>query len=518
MLGQMTFAPFLSNSLRGSLSPDAGPGFCAVWRSRKDAELLHEAQGRAHLFPAGPRLSERTSCHVASIAKVATSFLTFDACLDGRLSLTDRVAGLVGDLWPGIEADLGALLDHRAGLHDFWELLALAGYEAGDVIESADVRHALAGIDLQDASRVGRHAYSNTGFLILADVLRRVWGEADLDVILQRRMAGPLGLARTRFVERWDVPAAEEEPRAAVAYVRTPQGFVENTARYAIPGPTSLRTTAQDLARLSEAFVRRTHPAVAAMLARGPEADLPGQQAYRSGLFFFRGAQGDWSLVGHRGSDWGFQASWFTDLSSGRMAAVLSNASCPDFEFAALRYFDREEPKGPPVTGARWPFTDAQTRLFGAEGALLALRPVSRDRIEVMSSAVPAEWQAQQAAYVVARGGGALAFEAGQEGAALVFQERFTRHQLPLAGFAAGSPPTDGLYRLQDSGIHIALQADATGMVLGYGRDRHIRLALCANGGFAGEGFVLAPGLSAELKDHWCLSTQRIGQIALTPS
>jgi len=130
---------------------------------------------------------------LASVTKVmATTFAVMLLVDAGDLELDAPVRAYLPDFTGGGKdrITLRHLLTHRAGLHP-WKPVYYAARDAGRAYEY--VR------DLPLAWEVGeeRH-YSDLGFMILALVVERVAG-APLEVFLQERLYGPLGLTATGF-------------------------------------------------------------------------------------------------------------------------------------------------------------------------------------------------------------------------------------------------------------------------------------------------------------------------------
>ena len=107
-------------------------------------------------------------------------------------------------------------LDHRAGLHAALDRAGRDGHEqrraalAGCAEHELDNDRVLRALTLinQPQQPPGREfAYSNTGYVLLAEVLRRVTG-TDLDVLARTVLFEPLGLTSAR----WGGPALTTTP------------------------------------------------------------------------------------------------------------------------------------------------------------------------------------------------------------------------------------------------------------------------------------------------------------------
>jgi len=178
---------------------DSGPG-CAVGVGRAGAPNLERAYGLASL-EYGVRNTPATIFHAASIAKQFTAASVVLLANTGKLSLTDDVRRWVPELPDyGTPITLTQLMQHTSGLRDEAELLWLAGGRDDDPTEEEDV---LAPIFRQRALNFppgSQHLYSNSGYALLALVVRRASGQS-LKEFAAERLFAPLGMAHTQFID-----------------------------------------------------------------------------------------------------------------------------------------------------------------------------------------------------------------------------------------------------------------------------------------------------------------------------
>ena len=101
------------------------------------------------------------------------------------------------------------------------------------------------------------YRYSDIGFIVLGEIVRRVSGES-LDVFARERIFRPLGMQETRFL-----PPPEEKERAALTEAREGvwmRGVVHDPRAYllgGVSGHAGLFSTAQDLAIFAQTILRR---------------------------------------------------------------------------------------------------------------------------------------------------------------------------------------------------------------------------------------------------------------------
>lgn len=232
------------------MSPDSAPTAPTDRLAQPGVILLaHPADGprvQAHTGAASLELAmpiqENTAFNAGSVAKQITAYLCVRAARDGHLAL-DRP---VRDILPNFripDVTVADLIRHRGGIRDAETLLSLAGFRDLDYYTADDL--------LQLAYRQQRRAvepdsflYSNTGYLLLAEVLTQVHG-AGLQQIADRQVFAPLGMTAARF----KTDPREVIPGAAASYHVTADGWQHQQGPVTLPGPGSLWSTVADLDR-----------------------------------------------------------------------------------------------------------------------------------------------------------------------------------------------------------------------------------------------------------------------------
>lgn len=312
----------------------AGPGQpgLAVAVLKDGGVAVRAVAGLADLEQA-TAITDTTVFHAASLSKQFTAFAVLLLEQDGKLSIDDPVSTYLPDTgrWPPIT--LRRLMDHTNGLRDLGVLLAMAGWRSEDLItdqQALDMVMAQNGLNFQPGAAF---QYNNSGYVLLAEVVRRVSGQS-LAAFCQERIFGPLGMTRTHFQD--DVAMIEAGRAQSYAPIRG--GFSRQVLNYAYIGPTGLQTTAEDLLRWAANFESGAvgGPAVfqrmeaVGRLNDGTESFYPyalGQERHvRNGRLV-------WS---HGGRDAGFRSFLLRAPGERLAVSVLSNRS--DVDASALAY------------------------------------------------------------------------------------------------------------------------------------------------------------------------------------
>jgi len=320
-----------------AVAEGATPGLVVLVTARGQT-LFHEAFGARQLVPRRLPALPETTYDVASLTKaVATSVLAMQEIGAGHLTLDTKVAAILpefsgragDDAKPDAQDDSASdlardhitvrqLLGHSSGLpahRPFWKQAAHSPAERL-AIERLAAREPLA------YSPGTRAVYSDLGFILLGWLLERLTGTR-LDLLFQDRIARPLGLAATTFVN-----LADSEARAQLLGDRTVAatqisaerhglvlGEVDDMNAFAmggIAGHAGLFSTAGDLAAIATALVA----------AFRDDGDLVTRDVIRQ----------FWSPSGVPGSTW--RLGWDGPAESGSQAGEkLSRASVGHLAF-----------------------------------------------------------------------------------------------------------------------------------------------------------------------------------------
>lgn len=206
------------------------------------------AAGSADLEHPAP-IGAMTSFHAASLSKQFTAFAILLLEQDGKLSIDAPLSTYLPEsaAWPRMT--LRQLLNHTSGLRDEWTLLAAAGWRAEDLVTDEQVTRILfdqRGLNFAPGSMF---QYNNSGYALLADVVRRVSGKS-LGPFCAERMFGPLGMTHTHFQDN----LTDIVPQHAQSYRHTHGHLVRAPLNYATVGSTGLQTTSNDLSLWARNF------------------------------------------------------------------------------------------------------------------------------------------------------------------------------------------------------------------------------------------------------------------------
>ncbi len=236
------------DSIFAPMSSTQGPG-CAVGVTQNGVLTLARGYGMADLEHDAP-ITPDTRFYLASVSKQFTAMAVVLLAQDHRLSLDDSLRKWVPEVPSFATAiTLRQLLHHTSGLRDYFTLLAVTGWPSdGPLTEQ------------QFLSLVGRqknlnfqpgdeYLYSNTGYALLAIVVRRASGQS-LREFADARIFKPLGMTETMFRDDHTMLI----PERALGYQPSVAGYRLSQPEFDVVGDGGAYSTVEDLAKWDQNF------------------------------------------------------------------------------------------------------------------------------------------------------------------------------------------------------------------------------------------------------------------------
>ncbi|MCR5874590.1 beta-lactamase family protein [Phenylobacterium sp. J426] len=295
---------------------------CAVGLDRPGEPPLTRAWGMADLEH-GVANTPETIFESGSVAKQFTAAAILMLAREGKLKLTDDVRKHLPELWTyPTPVSIEQLLNHLGGLRDWGDVAQLGGWprttRAYTNEEALAIAYRQRALNYAPGSE---YAYTNTGYILAAEVVRRVSGQT-LSQFTQARIFKPLGMTRTQ----WRDDFRRIVPDRAIAYRAGPYQDMPFESAY---GHGGLLTTVGDLLIWNRALA-------ADALLPGLYAEMQVQAVLTGGrkVAYARGVWVEQRLgrkeVAHSGSTAGYRA-WLAHYpESGVSVAVLCNTAEAD--------------------------------------------------------------------------------------------------------------------------------------------------------------------------------------------
>ena len=273
-------------------------------------------------FETATPITPTTIFHAASLAKQVTAMAVMLLVQDGKLSLDDDVRRFVPELPDyGTRITVRHLLTHTSGLRDFFEMLILArGRFEENRITHSDMMDIVSRQRVLNFTPGSEYLYSNTGYALLAVIVKRASGQSLRDFAAQRIFA-PLGMSRTSFRDDF----ATVVPGRAAGYAARDSSWRSSEPNYDAYGSTNLLTTVGDLlkwvanydsTRVANAGIVR-QMTTSAVIANGDSTN------YGFGISLWN--DGGARVQEHEGSDPGFRSYLGRYADKAFAVAVLCN-------------------------------------------------------------------------------------------------------------------------------------------------------------------------------------------------
>jgi len=204
----------------------------------------------------GIPITTSTVFDIGSTSKQFTASALALLEMDGVLSLDDEVRRWIPELPDyGHPLTIRHLLNHTSGIRDYLTLLDLASFEWANVFDEFDGVEIITRQQALNFEPGSEYLYSNSGYLLLANIVRRASGRS-IRGFLEDRVFGPLGMTSTSI---WD-ESTEILSERATGYARAGDGWaIDHAWNFVMGGDGQVITSVEDLMKWDANFY---HPAV----------------------------------------------------------------------------------------------------------------------------------------------------------------------------------------------------------------------------------------------------------------
>jgi CubicO group peptidase (beta-lactamase class C family) len=416
-------------------------------------------------------ITPTSAFYAASVSKQFTAFAIAMLAQQGKLSLDDDIRKWIREV-----PDLGKtitvrhLIHHTSGLRDYFGLLAMTGWPSDGPVTEARFLDLVSRQKALNFDPGARHLYSNTGYVLLSILVKRVSGKS-LREFADESMFAPLGMSDSHFRDDHTMLVKNR----AFAYSPRTGGWQMNVPGFDVVGDGGLFTTVEDLAKWARNFDDRTvggDELAARVLTRGRLASgdsIP----YAYGLV--RGLISGHQTIEHGGAYGGYRthllrlparrlgvatlcnastanaallghsvAGVYLADYGGPMASQASSAAAPS---AAAVRLSREQLAR--FAGAYWDARNESLRRFEVRDTALALIGAPTALIPVSETTFRASNANVSIAFTAERGGSITMNETGPTG------EKLTYQRMP-------APKTDARTQSEYVGDYISDELDTT--------------------------------------------------------
>ena len=298
--------------------PADGPG-CSAAAAVEGRVVWANARGLADVA-SGTQLTTATRFDIASVSKQFTATAVLLLSFDGALAVTDRLSKHVSGL-PGWadQVTIDQLIHQTSGIPDYALLLTQQGIPLTTPTTQQDALDALARVTDLKFRPGSTHEYSNSNYLLLAEVVKAVSGQP-LPQFLANRVFRPLKLDMA-------VQPGGRAADVAVGYQQLNKKLTPIDPQWQQVGDGAVITTPTELARWGDNY--RTGqiggPQLLKAVTAGavPTASDPQAPRYGSGIYLLPDG-----TLGHNGS-WGGHMTVLT-ISPDRRTTLATSCNRDD--------------------------------------------------------------------------------------------------------------------------------------------------------------------------------------------
>ncbi|MCV7103930.1 serine hydrolase domain-containing protein [Mycobacterium palustre] len=275
---------------------------------------------------ASTAITPRTVFDIASVSKQFTATALLLLVDEGKLALDDPISRYLPELpaW-GAGVDVGQLMHQTSGIPEYVGLLEAQGFQIGDRTSQEQALRALAAVPKLEFQPGSAFEYSNSNYLLLGEVVRRVAGEP-LPRFLAERVFRPLGLAMV-------LDPTGPIPDKAVAYEKVTGGYRPTESLWEQVGDGGIQTTPRELVAWADNY--RTGRVGGsrlrdAQLAGAVPTEPGGADRYGAGIYLLADGKLD-----HDGAWAGFVTAFRVSRDRHTALAVTCNTDKQDPESLA---------------------------------------------------------------------------------------------------------------------------------------------------------------------------------------
>ena len=237
------------DSIFASFDNRQSPG-CAVSAIEGDRTLVLKGFGMASLEHDLP-ITPQSAFYAASVSKQFTAFSVALLAQQGKLSLDDDVRKWLPEVPNfGKTITVRHLIHHTSGLRDYFGLLGMTGWPNDGPVTEAQFLDLVSRQKALNFDPGTRHLYSNTGYVLLSILVKRVSGQS-LREYAEASIFKPLGMNNSAFRD----DHTRLVKNRALAYSRGTDGSWRiNVPGFDVVGDGGLYTTVEDLAKWGRNF------------------------------------------------------------------------------------------------------------------------------------------------------------------------------------------------------------------------------------------------------------------------
>ena len=188
-------------------------------------------------------ISDSTVFNVASVSKQFTALLALIAESEGKISLQDNIVKYLPELKKlPYEITIKQLANHTHGLPSYSDLIEMIGFRLEDPVSNDQAVQTMLSIEGVNFEAGTIYQYGNSGFILLAEILKRVY-DKPFPLLIKEKIFEPLDMTQTSVIDNPRTIARNK----ALAYTKNGESYVEHPNRQMECGSSNIHTTLDDM-------------------------------------------------------------------------------------------------------------------------------------------------------------------------------------------------------------------------------------------------------------------------------
>jgi len=310
---------------------------CSLGVYRNGSIAYAHGYGMASL-ELGVPITPQTVFDIGSTSKQFTAFSILLLQQQGKLSVDDDIRKFMPEIPDyGHRITLHHLMTHTSGMRDYAGLFDLAGIPEQNLTNDQDAVDLIVRQKALNFNPGDEWDYSNTGFFLLSQVVKRVTGKTLRD-FEQENVFTPLGMTSTQIFN--DHTLIIPHRATGYSYDRERKAFGVEMSNFEQTGDGSIQTTVEDLQKWDENFYNAKvgGPDLIKQMQVVGKLNSGEEHAYAAGLEItkYRGQP----VVRHGGAWAGYRAELLRFPQQHTSIAVLCNVAQSVPETRANRVAD----------------------------------------------------------------------------------------------------------------------------------------------------------------------------------
>lgn len=246
-----------------------------------------------------------TTFNIASVSKQFTALLALKAEEEGKLSLQDNITKYLPELENlPYKITIEQLANHTHGLPNYSDLMEMIGFGLATPISNDQAVKTILSTEQVNFKAGTQYQYGNSGFMLLAEILKRVY-QKPFPLVIKENIFEPLNMTQTSVIDNPNTIV----PNKAIAYTKNGGDYIELPNRQMECGSSNIHTTLTDFLKWAINFQDPkvgTQDQINRLMTKTVSLSKKGDLCYGLGLFTetYKGLK----TVFHGGGTGGYRA------------------------------------------------------------------------------------------------------------------------------------------------------------------------------------------------------------------